>query len=229
MNHRRPPSLPLLAVLLAVLTSGCQLFGLDDREFEIHLPEIPIGPVQFQGSVIRQTEGFCPPDIAGMEGSITIPIVQGLATDLAQDQPEDQQVDLEQYRDQITGVTVRSITYAISLNTLQKDLEAINIYFGPKSAVADPANVDLDEAIAEGATLFGSTDMIPGGTTTGGEQRPVKENPDGQDKVRDFLSSFAFSTLFSTSLTLEPEDCRNLGGDLDVAVRIAVTFFVTPI
>jgi len=221
--------LPILMLLPALtLTSGCALFGLDDREFEVNLPEIPIGPVQFRGSLIAANQ--CPPpaDVPDMLDPITEDIVQGFKQDLNQDQ---QEVDLEQYQaDQITGVTIRTINYAIGLNTLQKDLEPIKIYFGPVDAIPDSAEeqIDIDKVISSGAVLFGETAQIDAGTTTGGEPVPVLRDPESAEKVREHLSDLSFSSVFQTSITLEPEDCANLGGDLEVAVGIAITFFVTP-
>ncbi len=226
--------LTVLFLAIATLTSGCQLFGLDDREFEINLPEIPIGPVPFRGSILRTQ--LCPPPEAldDVTGDITRDIVQGFAQDLA-DPNKQSEVDLNEYNvDQITGVTVRSIDYDIDMNTLMKDLEPIEIYFGPLDCIPAPeemddvGNLDLDAAIEKGATLFGATDTIEGGTTTGGVRVAVRQDPEGAEKVREYLSQFAFATLFRTSITLEPADCQNLGGDLDVGVWIAITFFVQP-
>lgn len=227
MHLRRPLLLMLLPAL--TLANGCALFGLDDREFEINLPEIPIGPVQFRGSLIAAD--LCPPtdeERYDMLDPITEDIVQGFKQNLAEDQNE---VDLEQYQtDQITGVTVRTINYSIALNTLQKDLEPIEIYFGPADAIPDSAEtvLTIEDVRASGAVMFGDTDPILAGTTTGGRPKPVRRDPAGAEKVRDHLSDFSFSSVFRTSITLEPEDCANLGGELEVAVGIAITFFVTP-
>ena len=81
----------------------------------------------------------------------------------------------------------------------------------------------------QGAGLYGSTRTVEEGTTTNDEFVPVLQNPSGQAKVRKFLSSFQFSTLFGTELTLTPEDCQNLGGELEIEARIGIVLFVEPI
>jgi hypothetical protein len=43
------------------------------------------------------------------------------------------------------------------------------------------------------------------------------------------LSSFQFTTLFGTTLELTPQDCLDLGGDLEIEARISIVLFVEPI
>ena len=216
------------ALLLAALVSmapawsGCQLFGLDDGELPITLPEIPIGPVNFASSAAR--EQICPPQLAGMEGSITRKFIQGSQTDLRSEQSS---VDLTQYEGQITGVTVRNIDYSISRNTLDKDLQALEIHFGALSLAEDPIEI-AESALDAPTARFGRTAEILGRTPTPGRVA-VKQDPDGAEGVRDHLSTFQFSTLFSTEFELTPDDCANLHGDLEVMVWIQITFFVDPI
>ena len=96
------------AVAGLALLSGCQLFGLDDREFEINLPEVPVGPVQFKGSLMRLQH--CPQadEIAGVD-AISIQIAQGIATNLL-DPSNDAGAGIQPYADRINGVTVSKIT-----------------------------------------------------------------------------------------------------------------------
>ena len=225
----------LLALSLLGATAGCQLFGLDDREFEIQLPEIPIGPVQFKGSLMRLEH--CPaPDLRGsMEGeTISIAIAQGLATNLLD--PQNGTAEIQEYADRINGVTISKITYKIGLNTMEKDLEAINILFGPYREDFDPTNIDLEEERdTHGAAVYGSTQVIERGTTTYNDLTkavefvPVLQNAEGQAEVRKHLSEFKFTTLFGTDLELTAQDCENLGGDLEIEARIGIVLFVEPL
>lgn len=213
------------------LGPGCQLFGLDDREFEINLPEIQIGPVQFKGSLMRTPqEGGCPPadELEGLEGqSVTLNIAQGLATNLLD--PETGAAEIKDYADRINGVTISKITYKIGLNTLPKNLDEIDIMFGPFRDDFDPVAIDLEEEIAAGATVYGATQTIEQGTTTDDLFVPVLQNASGQAQVRKYLSEFQFTTLFGTSLELTPQDCEALGGDLEIEARIGIVLFVEPI
>ena len=220
----------LLALSVLSLASGCQLFGLDDREFEINLPEILVGPVQFKGSLLRQQH--CPPadQLGSMEGELSVPIAQGLATDLL----ADDQAGIGEYVDRINGVTISKIEYRIGLNTIRKDLEPIGIYFGPFRDDFDPTAIDLEKETSSepggyGAAEYGSTRVIEEGSTTDEVFVPVLQNQSGQARVRQYLSSFRFTTLFGTNLTLSPSDCEKLGGDLEIEARISIVLFVEPI
>ncbi len=228
MNAFRLPTVAI-AVLALALGSGCQLFGLDDREFEINLPEIPIGPVQFKGSLMRLQH--CPPvgELDALEGqTIAIEIAQGLATNLLD--PESGASEITDYADRINGVTISKITYKIGLNTIDKDLDEIDILFGPFREDFDPTAIDLSQELDEfGADVYGSTQEIERGTTTDDLFVPVLQNASGQAKVRQFLSEFQFTTLFGTRLELSPRDCERLGGDLEIEARIGIVLFVEPI
>lgn len=218
----------LLVALVAGAVSGCQLFGLDDREFEINLPEIAIGPVQFKGSLMR-TQHCPPPDqLDSLEGqSISIDIAQGLATNLLD--PDSGAAEIQEYSDRINGVTISKITYKIGLNTIRKDLDEIDILFGPFREDFDPTAIDLAAEREGGAAIYGSTQTIEEGTTTDDLFVPVLQNASGQAKVRQYLSEFQFTTLFGTSLELSPSDCERLGGDLEIEARIGIVLFVEPI
>ena len=65
-------------------------------------------------------------------------------------------------------------------------------------------------------------------TEMSGDFISIKKNPEGALAVRDYLSSLQFSTLFATTLKLQPGDCQSLSGNLDIEARLAITFFIQP-
>ncbi len=207
---RRALGLLPLALLAVSALPGCELFGLDDSEIEINVPEQTIGPFELPLSALEIP--------AGAEGQV-VRWVGPPGADVDLTSAESGQPKLEKYRDRIKRIEIRRITYRISENTLDGDLPPLEVYFSPAGAVGLGQDPDTkDSAIRYGE----STPITPGLVHSSAVAFEVE--PGAKEATGDVMSTLSFATLFGTHLSLAAGS-RVPSGKIKIEVGIQLTVF----
>jgi hypothetical protein len=226
------------AVLGLSLAAGCGLISSDVTDFDLTLPDkkftIDASGWQVNTTSTRLfTNGqlasvpcsssptvcnsmvtmVCSSDCSGSCNTATdscelsLDVSRPLKVDLLTDRPE-----LKTINDQpVIKVTIDSVTYEVTSNTLNVDTPVVNVYVAPISALkpSDPQ-----------AKLIGAIPAIPKMTTTTGPQM-LMFTPTGKADLVNIMSTFKtpFNVLVASSLVVTAGQMLPTG-KLDAVVRI---------
>lgn len=223
------------AVLGLSLAAGCGLISSDVTNFDLMLPDkkftidasgwqvdttkdpfnngtlvsVSCSTVPGVCSMVSQAcssgcTGTC--DTVSDSCELSLDVNRPLKVDLLTEQPE-----LKTINDQpVIKVSIDSVTYAITSNTLNVDTPAVNVYVAPLSALkpTDPQ-----------AKLIGTIPPIPKMTTS--DFQPLMFTPTGKADLVHIMSTFKtpFNVLVASSLVVRAGQMLPTG-KLDAAVRI---------
>ncbi|HEX3764406.1 MAG TPA: hypothetical protein VHW23_37180 [Kofleriaceae bacterium] len=226
------------AVLGLSLAAGCGLISSDVTDFDLALPDkkfsidasgwqvdtmnarlfnggklASVSCSSMQTVCSSAVDQACPSGCTGSCNTMTdscelsLDVSRPLKVDLVTEQPE-----LKTITDQsVIKVTLDSVTYQVTGNTLDVDTPVIDVYIAPISALtsADP-----------GAELIGSIPAIRAMTTTSSEQT-LEFTATGKSKLINIMSMFRtpFNVLVASSLKLTAGQMMPTGR-LDAVVRI---------
>lgn len=186
--------LVFIGVALLLSSVGCELYGLDDSELQINVPEQTVGPLEVPLEGLLEIE--IPPG--------SPPVVRWLGpppADLDLMDPDTGEPRLAKYKDKIRRIEIRRISYRVSENSLNRDLPPLEIYFAPAGRVAAGA----DPAEASSAVRYGQTGPILAGQSHSTRQ-VVTPDAGAVDPVAEIMTSLSFASIFGTHLTLKPGD-----------------------
>lgn len=223
------------AVLGLSLAAGCGLISSDVTNFDLMLPDkkftidasgwqvdanktpfnngtlasVPCSSTSTTCSNVAQAcssgcTGTCDP--ATSSCALSLDVSRPLKVDLLTEQP-----DLKTINDQpVIKVSIDSVTYAVTSNSLNVDTPEINVYVAPISALK-PTDPD--------AKLIGSIPVIPKMTTS--DFQALMFTPTGKADLISFMSTFKtpFNVLVASSLVVRAGQMLPMG-KLDAVVRI---------
>lgn len=226
------------AVLGLSLAAGCGLISSDVTNFDLMLPDKKF-TIDASGWQVDTTKGnlfsngtlaavscnsmptVCSTAVdnacsSGCTGScntgtnscqLSLDVSRPLKVDLLTEEP-----DLKTINDQpVIKVSIDSVTYLVTSNTLNVDTPAINVYVAPLS-VLNPTD--------PGAKLIGTIPPIPRMTTTSDPQT-LMFTPTGKADLVNIMSTFKtpFNVLVASSLVVQAGQMLPIG-KLDALVRI---------
>jgi len=226
------------AVVGLGLAAGCGLISSDVTDFNLALPDKKFSidasgwqvdtanPSLFQSGKLAAVSCSAMPTVCssavaqacsnGCSGScntttdaceLSLDVSRPLKVDLANEQPE-----LNTVNDQpVIRVTVDSVTYQVTGNTLNVDTPVIDVYVAPISALK-PTDA--------GAELIGTIPAVPAMTTTSSPQM-MEFNATGKAKLVNIMSTFKtpFNVLVASSLKITAGQMMPTGR-LDAVVNI---------
>jgi hypothetical protein len=228
------------AVLGLGLATGCGLISSDVTDFELSLPDkkFTIDASGWQVDTTNSSSGLftngqlnsvqcnsapmkcssavalvCSMDCSGSCNTtsdsceLSLDVSRPLKVDLLTDQPE-----LKTINDQpVIKVTIDSVTYQVTGNTLNVDTPTVNVYVAPISVLKtnDPM-----------AMLIGTIPAVPK-MTTSSDPQPLAFTPTGKAALINIMSTFKtpFNVLVGSSLVVRAGQALPTG-KLDAFVRI---------
>ena len=226
----------LAAAMLGLsLVAGCGLVSSDVTNFDLMLPDkkftidasgwqvdttktpfnngtlasLPCSTSTVCSSAVAQV---CPSDCSGMcdpvasSCELSLDVSRPLKVDLLNEQP-----DLKTINDQpVIKVSIDSVTYAVTSNSLNVDTPMVGVYVAPLSALkpSDPQ-----------AKLIGTIAPIPAMTTS--DFQMLTFTPTGKADLISIMSTFKtpFNVLVASSLVVRAGQMLPMG-KLDAVVRI---------
>jgi hypothetical protein len=224
------------AVLGLSLAAGCGLISPDVTNFDLMLPDknftidasawqvntaaskglfnngmlvsLPCSTMTVCSSAVAQVcssdcSGMCDP--ATSSCALSLDVSRPLKVDLLTEQP-----DLKTINDQpVIKVSIDSVTYAVTANTLNVETPEINVYVAPISALKP----------SDAAQLIGTIPPVPAGMKF--DFQMLKFTPTGKASLINFMSTFKtpFNVLVSSSLVVRAGEMLPMG-KLDAVVRI---------
>lgn len=216
----------------ALLVSGCGLIDSDVTNFDLSLPEKAFS-VDASGWQVDQAEAdailstscgsapsvcmtaamnACPMNCTGTCSTTTDTCELGLKVgiykgiDLVMEKPE-----LKQINDRaIIDVTIDSVTYTVTANSLNVETPAMKVLVAPMS-IMDP-----DDPMA---VQIGTIEPIPAGATVA--TRDMTFTAGGRDALRDIMSTYKnpFNVIVGTTIVVGQGDLVPTG-KLDAVVKI---------
>ena len=225
------------AVLGVSLVAGCGLISSDVTNFDLMLPEkkftidasgwqVDANKNPFSNGTLASVPCSSMPSVCGMAVAqacasdcsstcdivanscqLSLDISRPLKVDLLTDQP-----DLKTINDQpVIKVSIDSVTYAVTFNSLNVDTPEIDVYVAPLSALkpTDPE-----------AKLVGTIPAIPKGMTIP-EPQALEFTPTGKAELINIMSKFKtpFNVLVASHLVVRAGQMLPTG-KLDAVVRI---------
>jgi hypothetical protein len=227
------------AVLGLGLATGCGLISSDVTDFELSLPDkkFTIDASGWQVDTMNSSSGLftngqlnavqcnsapmkcssavalvCSMDCSGSCNTtsnsceLSLDVSRPLKVDLLTDEP-----DLKTINDQpVIKVSIDSVTYAVTANSLNVDTPAIDVYVAPISAL---------QADDPQAKLIGTIPAIPRGTTS--DYQALEFTPTGKASLVNIMSTFKtpFNVLVVSHLVVRAGQMLPTG-KLDAVVRI---------
>jgi hypothetical protein len=226
-----------VAVLGLSLAAGCGLISSDVTNFDLMLPDkkFTIDASGWQVDTTDKTlfdngtlaavscssrptvcssavDQVCSSDCTGTCDTasdaceLSLDVSRPLKVDLLTEQP-----DLKTINDQpVIKVSIDSVTYAVSFNTLNVDTPTVNVYVAPISALK-PGDAQ--------AQLIGTIPPIPRMTTS--DFQALEFTPTGKAALVNIMSTFKtpFNVLVASSLVVRAGQMLPTG-KLDAVVRI---------
>jgi hypothetical protein len=218
--------------VLAVAISGCGLISSDVTNFDLTLPDKNFSVDAASWNVSDQdamtllatncssnpqicssaVQAACPMGCTGTcdggthtcDVSLAVSLYQGI--DLLTEKPE-----LKSINDQpVIKVSIDSVTYAVTANTLNVDTPMVSVYVAPLSALK-PGDAQ--------AKLIGTIPPIPAMMTS--DFQALRFTPTGKADLINFMSTFKtpFNVLVASSLVVGAGQMLPMG-KLDAVVRI---------
>lgn len=224
--------LRLAALLLGAQLAGCGLISSDVTDFNLALQDkrftINADSWQLDGTAADaytkqtcQSSAMCEQAVAqvcqmGCSAAcsarhtcdLTLDVSLAQTIDLITEHPE-----LKSVNDQpLIKVSVDSVTYEITTNTLSVQTPTITVYVAP-SSVTSTAGLDSAQAI-------GMIDAVDAGVTTSGA-RPLTFTPAGKKALADIMGTFKtpFNVLVGSQITVTAGQPLPTG-KLDAVVHI---------
>jgi len=199
-------------VAAAATFVGCELYGLDDSEIQINVPEQVVGPVEVP------LEGLLEVEIPAGSPPVTRWLGPPPA-DLDLMDPDSGEPKLAKYKDKVRRIEIRRISYRVSENSLNRDLPPLEIYFAPAGSVG----LGADPAEASRAVRYGQTGTLKAGQT---QSTRVAITPEAgaTDKVADIMTTLSFASIFGTHLTLKAGDTVP-SGKMKIEIGLQLTVF----
>lgn len=216
----------------AILLSGCGLIDSDVTNFNLALDGRPFS-VDASGWTVDQSEAdailgtscggapsvcmtaamnACPMNCTGECSTATNTCELGLKVsiykpvDLQTEKPE-----LKQINDKaIIDVTIDSVTYTVTANTLNVATPEMRVYVAPMS-IMDP-----DDPMAK---QIGTIEAVPATATVA--ERDMMFTPEGREALRDIMSTFKnpFNVIVGSKIVIKDGDMVP-AGKLDAVVTI---------
>lgn len=229
-----PLNVPTCLATMAALIAGCGLIDPDVADFDLSLPEKefsidaaakPLGPEATTAintscaglpnlcrtlATAACPQGQCTGSCSAttMTCELTIPVRLFTTINLASERPELQQIEDRAF----VSVTIDSIGYGVSRNTLNVETPPMSIYIAP-AAVMDPAN----------ATAIGTLPAIPPRMTLP-LGTPLDLTADGRAAMVRFMKDFRapFNLIVATNIVIGAGDMIP-SGQLAASVKIQAT------
>jgi hypothetical protein len=204
-----------LGLSLAGVIAGCGLISSDVTDFDLKLPDKKFS-IDTDGWQIDQSKAdvflmqscasnptVCSSAVQqactmGCSGTCNTSKTCDLSLDVSVVQPVNllmEEPDLKTVSDQsVLKVSIDSVTYEVTANSLNVDTPPITVYVAPMSVVkADPTN----------AKAIGTIPAVTAGKTTTGPQ-PIQFTATGKTDLMNIMASFKtpFNVLVGTSLVV---------------------------
>jgi hypothetical protein len=219
-------------LLAGLLLTSCGLISSDVTNFDLTLPDkkfsIDTGAWQvdsnaantFLATKCSATPSICSSAVQlackmGCSGSCSTAGTCDLSLDVSLSQPVDlvmEKPELKTINDEpVIKVTIDSVTYEVTNNTLNVDTPQINLYVAPMSVIKP-----TDAA----ARLIGTIAPVPAHQTTTSPQ-PIMFTPTGKADLVNIMSTFKtpFNVLVGSSLLVQAGQPVP-AGKLDAVVHI---------
>jgi hypothetical protein len=221
-DRLRGPDLMRFPILLAAgLSGGCAVpvtldFPVGPLTYEVSTDDLMI-PGSFAGADGRMVSVPCSGGTCPLQ-DVSSPLVMTCTNDACDPEPypfslDPPPVDLGSYGDlkslgdHVTAAEIKRLQYQVSTNTMNVELPAVTLYWGPETAAsrADPSVMPLGviPALEAGTTPTGSVDL----------------DPEGQRALADYFvhTSTVFRIFAETSVDLAPGMLLPQGAVQDVA------------
>ena len=220
------------SLVVGLLLTSCGLISSDVTNFDLTLPDkkftIDTGGWQVDSTVANtflSTKCSAMPSVCsstvqlackmGCSGSCSTAGTCDLSLDVSLSQPVDlvmEKPELKTINDEpVIKVTIDSVTYEVTTNTLNVDTPEVTVYVAPMSVIkpTDPM-----------AKPIGTIAPVPAGQTTTGPQ-PIMFTPTGKADLVNIMSTFKtpFNVLVGSSLVVKSGQPVPTG-KLDAVVHI---------